>query len=298
MNVDLHCHSTNSDGTWSVEQILKEAERKGVKVLAITDHDNFQGSIEAKQITGQYFTGKLIPGIEISTRIGGKSLHFLAYFPSFELDDDSRLLQNLEKIRNSRVWRMKEMVKKANEIGFEITYDEVLREVTTGTDGSTQPADVISRPHLARLLVKKGLVKSFEEAFDKFIADGKPLHVSRFSLEFSQWIEQVSELGGMIVWAHPFEGYKDNFEEFMKFANIVTNSPIAGIERIYNYEGKYKVSKEFQEKGNEYLDKIIQQNNYLITAGGDFHGNVGLLGELSLDEEHVQRFLLKLNLSD
>ncbi|OLS19836.1 MAG: hypothetical protein HeimC2_39570 [Candidatus Heimdallarchaeota archaeon LC_2] len=298
MNVDLHCHSTNSDGTWSVEQILKEAERKGVKVLAITDHDNFLGSIEAKQIAEQHFTGILIPGIEISTRIKGKSLHFLAYLPSFEFDNESKLLQNLAKIRDSRVWRMKEMIKKANAIGFGITFDEVLEEVTTGTDGTSQPADVISRPHLARVLVKKGYVETFEEAFDNFIADGKPLYISRFSLEFSEWIEQVSELEGIIVWAHPFEGYQDNFEEFLEYANHVTKFPIAGIERIYNYEGKYNVSKEFQAKGNEYLDKIIKKNNYLITAGGDFHGNVGLLGELDLSKEHVQNFLLRLNFSD
>ncbi|MHA2032702.1 MAG: PHP domain-containing protein [Candidatus Kariarchaeaceae archaeon] len=291
MNIDLHCHSTNSDGTWSVEQILVESENKGVKVLAITDHDNFEGSIEAFQLKNSLFTGKLIAGIEISTRIMGKSLHFLAYFKNINLNPESKLLLNLEKIRNSRVWRMKEMIKKANEIGFNVTYEDVLEEVSTGLDGSKQPTDVISRPHLARVLMKKGLVHSFEEAFDSYIADGKPLHVSRFSLEFSEWIEQVTELGGIIIWAHPFEGYDDNFEEFLKYADYVTSFPIAGVERIYNYEGKYKVSKDFQIKGNKYLDKIITEKNYVITAGGDFHGNVGLLGELSLQEEDYKKFL-------
>ncbi|MHA2099448.1 MAG: PHP domain-containing protein [Candidatus Kariarchaeaceae archaeon] len=291
MNIDLHCHSTNSDGTWSVEQILVESENKGVKVLAITDHDNFEGSIEAFQLKNSLFTGKLIAGIEISTRIMGKSLHFLAYFKNINLNPESKLLLNLEKIRNSRVWRMKEMIKKANEIGFNVTYEDVLEEVSTGLDGSKQPTDVISRPHLARVLMKKGLVHSFEEAFDSYIADGKPLHVSRFSLEFSEWIEQVTELGGIIIWAHPFEGYDDNFEEFLKYADYVTSFPIAGVERIYNYEGKYKVNKDFQIKGNKYLDKIITEKNYVITAGGDFHGNVGLLGELSLQEEDYKKFL-------
>jgi predicted metal-dependent phosphoesterase TrpH len=291
VNIDLHCHSTNSDGTWSVEQILVESENKGVKVLAITDHDNFEGSIEAFQLKNSLFTGKLIAGIEISTRIMGKSLHFLAYFKNINLNPESKLLLNLEKIRNSRVWRMKEMIKKANEIGFNVTYEDVLEEVSTGLDGSKQPTDVISRPHLARVLMKKGLVHSFEEAFDSYIADGKPLHVSRFSLEFSEWIEQVTELGGIIIWAHPFEGYDDNFEEFLKYADYVTSFPIAGVERIYNYEGKYKVNKDFQIKGNKYLDKIITEKNYVITAGGDFHGNVGLLGELSLQEEDYKKFL-------
>lgn len=296
MNVDLHCHSTNSDGTWSVEQILVEAEKKGIKVLAITDHDNFQGSIEASLRSTQIFTGKLVPGIEISTRIKGKSLHFLAYFPTTILNPESTLLQNLVKIRDSRVCRMKKMIKKANEAGFDVTYEDVLDEVTMGIDGSKQPSDVISRPHLARVLVKKGIIDSFDEAFDNYIADGKPLHVSRFSLEFSEWIDQVSELGGIMIWAHPFEGYHGNFDEFVEFADYITSFPIAGIERIYNYKGKYKVSDEFQIRGNEYLDKKIEENDFLITAGGDFHGNVGLLGELSLPEEQVERFLAKLNL--
>ncbi|MCE7736779.1 MAG: PHP domain-containing protein [Candidatus Heimdallarchaeota archaeon] len=297
MNVDLHCHSTNSDGTWSVTQILIEAERKGVKILAITDHDNFQGSVEANQLAPDYFSGKLIAGIEISTKIMNKSLHFLAYFPSFDLDPQCELLQNLEKIKNSRVWRMKEMIKKAKEIGFDITYEDVINEVTTGTDGSSQPADVISRPHLARVLVNKGYVKSFDEAFDRYLADGKTLHIARFTLDFEEWIKQVKDLRGIIIWAHPFEGYHDDFDEFVKYAEYVTGFPIAGIERIYNYKGKYKVSEDFIKRGNQYLDKIIAQKQFVITAGGDFHGNVGVLGELELPENKSNQFLnlLKLN---
>jgi len=294
MNVDLHCHSTNSDGTWSVSQILIEAERKGVDILAITDHDNFQGSIEAHQLASNYFTGKLVAGIEISTRIMNKSLHFLAYFPTFDLDPKSELLLNLEKIRNDRVWRMKEMIKKTNEMGFDVTYEDVMEEVSTGTDGSQQPSDVISRPHLARVLVKKGYVDSFEEAFDKYVADGKALYVSRLTLKFEDWIQQVQDLGGILVWAHPFEGYHDNFDEFMKFAEYITRFPITGIERVYNYEGKYRISKDFEKMGNQYLDKVIAEKNFIITAGGDFHGNVGFLGELDLPEKNCIQFLKQL----
>ncbi len=298
MNVDLHCHSTNSDGTWSVEQILIEAEIKGVKVLAITDHDNFQGSIEAEGLAQSNFTGKLIPGIEISTRIRGKSIHFLAYFPSFTLNPNSDLLKNLMKIRNSRVWRMKEMVKKANQVGLKISYEDVLEEVMTGTDGSQQPADVISRPHLARVMINKGYVESFEDAFDNYLADGKSLHVSRFTLDLNEWIEQVTELRGLLVWAHPFHGYNDDFDQFIEYAQYITKFQIAGIEMVYNYKGKYKVSDEFVARGTIYLNEIISEKKYLITSGGDFHGNVGILGELELSEESVNKFMSKLNISN
>ena len=201
MNVDLHCHSTNSDGTWSVADILIEAERKGVKCLAITDHDNLGGSTEAFKLKDEIFTGEMIAGIEISTRIEGKARHFLAYFPTVNISTDSPLMQNLAKIRNSRVWRMKEMLKRAADTfdNFVITFEDVLKEASTGHDGSPQPADVVSRPHLARLLQKRGYVSTFEQAFDEYIGDKGPLYVSRFSLELDEWIQEVKDLGGCRV---------------------------------------------------------------------------------------------------
>jgi len=291
MNIDLHCHSTNSDGTWSVEEILKEAEKKGVKGLCISDHDNLNGSIEAFEKAPGLFSGKLVAGIEISTVIHQQKVHLLAYFPTIDLPVSSNLIQNLDKIQNSRVWRMKEMIKKARALGMEVSYEEVLEEAGTGTKGDKQPTDVLSRPHLARVLIKKGYVKDFDEAFNQYLADGKPIQVDRFTLDFEQWIEQVDELNGIIIWAHPLHGHEEQEDTFQKIANTLKQSSIHGVERIYNYKGKYTISDEFEKWGNEHLDKLIEEQNWLITAGGDFHGNVGVIGELDLPETDWDIFI-------
>ncbi|MHA2250606.1 MAG: PHP domain-containing protein [Candidatus Kariarchaeaceae archaeon] len=296
MNIDLHCHSTNSDGTWSVEQILIEAEKKGIIGLSITDHDNFQGSLEAFQLKDKMFSGLLVPGIEISTRINSKTFHLLAYFPSFDLDLNDILFKNLEKIRDSRIWRMKEMIKKANHHGFEVSFDEVLKEAGTGLDGTQQPTDVLSRPHLARVLLNKGYVENFGQAFDKYLADGKPIHVYRFTLDVGEWVQQVKNLGGILIWAHPFHGHDEELESFNSIVKIMDEANIDGVESIYNYHGKYNVSQEFIQKCTPILQDYIRKKKWIITAGGDFHGNVGKLGVLDLPENDWEVFLQKLGL--
>ena len=294
MKVDLHCHSTNSDGTWSVQSILNEVEKKGVKVLSITDHDNFEGSLEA--FRSKIFSGILVPGIEISTEVLNRSMHFLAFFPDFETESKSELLDNLNKIKNSRVWRMKEMIKRAQALNMDVTWEEVLEEAGKGDDGSKQPTDIISRPHLARVLIKKGIVKDFDDAFDRYLADGQPLHVSRFSLEFDEWVTLVTKLGGIMIWAHPFHGHKENLDDFKAVLKIVKQSKVIGVEKNYNYRGKYPVSDGFISQCLQLLEEVIQEKNWIITAGGDFHGNVGSLGEMDLDENNVHRFLDKLGI--
>jgi len=297
MNIDLHCHSTNSDGTWSVLEILQEAERKKVVGLCISDHDNFKGSLEAQDLANGIFSGTLIPGIEIATKVLDQSVHLLAYFPSFNLPEDSILFLNLQKIRKSRVWRMKEMLKKAEEKGMNITFDEVLNVAGSGMDGSKQPTDVLSRPHLARLLVMKGYATSFDEAFKQYLANGKVLHVAKFSLELAEWVDQVKELGGILVWAHPFVGFDNNLEIFANVLDKIGTTDLAGVELVYNYEGKYVVDQAFIDEAKPLVEQMVQDKNLIITSGGDFHGNTGVLGELDLEEEDWHQFLKLLNIT-
>ena len=296
MNIDLHCHSTNSDGTWPVSKLLEEAEKKRIQGLSITDHDNFNGSLEANRVNENVFSGILIPGIEISTRIEGQTVHLLAYFPQFDINQDADLFQNLEKIKESRSWRMKEMIKKAKIKGFEVNFDDVSRLAALGIDGSVQSTDVLSRPHLARVLMEKGYVSSIDEAFDLYLADGKDLHVYRFTQKIDEWVNQIRNLKGLIIWAHPYQGHDEDFDNFMKIANIIQQSKIDGVERIYNYKAKYQVSQGFIDRGNSYIDELITTNDWLITAGGDFHGDVGRFGELELAEVDWHRFLNQLGL--
>ena len=295
MIVDLHCHSTNSDGTWEVERILKEAERKHIQALCISDHDNISGTQEAfwKKEEERIFSGVLIPGIEISTRVRNQKAHLLAYFSSLDKALNSRLLEVLDKIKNSRIFRMKKMIEKANRMGMELTFDEVIQEAATGIDGDQQPAEIISRPHLARVLAKKGYVNSVEEAFGKFLADGKPLAVERFTLKYFEWIDLIHSIGGIIVWAHPLHGRK-SVEDLREIATTLVDAGIDGIEYYYDYTQKYPIDARFEKTGKKILDGLTEAKRLVKTAGGDFHGDVGILG-LEMPKEEFDLFLNRLN---
>ncbi len=281
MKIDLHCHSVHSDGTDTVREILMAAEKLGIKGLCISDHDNFGGSLEAFQIKKGLYSGELIPGIEISTRVLGKTVHLLAYLPSFDVLDN-QLFRTLDDLKNERVRRMRKMISLANEHGYAITFEEVLEEVS-GEDGE-QPIDVIGRPHFAKVFIRKGYAKDLEDAFDNFIGDGKPLYAQKISPTYEEWISMVHSIGGLISWAHPLHGHNSDFASFTETADILMKY-VDAIELNYNYDGKYRVSKELQIRGKEYLKGAINNNNLLVTAGGDYHGNVGVLGIVDLAED-------------
>lgn len=290
----MHCHSTHSDGTNTVEQILRKAENLGIKALCISDHDNINGSLEAIKIGKGLFSGELIVGIEISTEVNDKKIHLLAHFPSHEFPENSKLIANLDKIKDSRVWRMKEMIKKANDFGFDVTFEEVLKEASSADDGSKSPIDILSRPHLARVLIKRGFVSSFDEAFNKYLGDGKKFHVSRFTLSFDKWIEYVHAHRGLVTWAHPLEGHDGDLESVKNVASELVKK-IDGIEIFYRYDGKYVVPKDLQEDGTLYLESLIVEHDLLRTAGGDYHEeNVGFLGGVDLPEDDWNKFKNKL----
>lgn len=299
MKVDLHSHSTNSDGTKSVREILTMAQAKGVKVLAITDHDNLKGAEEASYVNEveQIYSGILVPGIEISTYVGEENVHLLAFFPNISQINKSKLRESLLAIQDSRVYRMKKMVELAQKSGIPITFEEVIDEVKQSSDGSDSPTDVISRPHFARVLVKKNIVADVEEAFHKYIGNDKPFYVSRLSLTYDDWIELVNEEGGVVVWAHPLHARDEDLIRLTSVATHLIENGLDGIELVYDYQGKYVVSEDFVVKGTEELYKFVEKHNLLVTSGGDYHGDVGKLGELELDEKHVHKFLSRLSIT-
>ncbi len=295
MLIDLHCHSTNSDGTWTVEEILRKANEKGIKILSITDHDNLKGSVEAFQLnsSNNLFEGILIAGMEISTKVLGQKVHLLAFFPDIQTAQHPDLISVLDKIQNSRYYRMKKMIERANQFGFEVTFEEVLKEASG--DNNEQPTDVISRPHLGRVLVKKGYVQDLKEAFDNYLADGKPLAVERFTLKFSEWIDLIHRIGGIIIWAHPLHARKD-MSALKEVTGYLRKYGIDGFELYYDYTQKYKISPDFEKEGSTFLWEIAKRNKDLvITAGGDFHGDVGVLG-MEIPLEHVQKFFEKVGI--
>jgi 3',5'-nucleoside bisphosphate phosphatase len=298
MNVDLHCHSTNSDGTKSVEEILKMAEIKKIHTLSITDHDNLKGSIEAFELnhSKKIFSGNLVAGIEISTEVDKYNVHLLAYFPSISKVRDSKVNKILLKIQESRLNRMQKMVEKANKLGLKVTYEEVVQEAKLGEGSTNQPADVIGRPHLARVFIKKGYVSNVDEAFQIYMARGKPLYEARYTLEYKEWVKLIHENDGMVVWAHPLVARNEDLDVLKFVGDRLIEAGIDGIEYVYRYKGKYPVPDGFIIEGNQVLKKLIKTNELLITSGGDYHGDVGVLGALELSRIDLEKFINKLNL--
>ena len=186
--IDLHTHSTFSDGTFTPLQLVKYAEEKGLKAFALTDHDTTEGVKEAKSIETNV---EVISGVEISTRYDKKEIHIVGLYVN---ENDADLNKQLKYYREKRVTRNFEILEKLNSLGVNITIDDV-KESCTG--------DVISRAHIAKALVSKGFVGSYTEAFDRYLGDNKCAYVPRETLNYEESMELITKAGGVPVLAHP-----------------------------------------------------------------------------------------------
>jgi len=292
VKADIHSHSSNSDGTWNVKKLLEEAERLELECYAVTDHDNLEGSIQALNFSS-VFSGILIPGMEVSTKVDGRTVHLLAFFPKIGHDEIPDVHEVLDKVKNSRYHRMEKMVEKGIENGFKITMEEIHMEVTK--DGSS--ADIIARPHLARVLVQKGYAGDMDEAFDKYLSEGKLLYVERFTLNYMEWIKLVHKNSGIVVWAHPLFYQEEDVELLRKSFDLLYREGIDGIEIVYPYNKRRgKLDLNYIEEGQSFLQQKIEENKLLWTSGGDFHGDNGILGFAEIDDEMVERLLRKIGI--
>jgi len=263
MAVDLHIHTDASDGSLSPETVVKKAKDMDYDSIAITDHDTVNGLEEAIKI-GDKVNLEVIPGIEFNTKLDGYEVHILGYLIDYKNND---LLKESRKIKKSRVKRVKEIIKKLNDIGFDIS----AKEVFDLSDGGS-----VGRSHVARILKNKGYVQSFSEAFDKYLAVDKIAYVNRYRLTTKEAIDLIEKANGIPVLAHP--GLINNDDLLDKIVNL----GIKGIEAYY-YEHNSSETKKYVE--------YAKNNNLLLTAGSDDHGpgnKDGMrLGEMKFDYKLV-----------
>ena len=192
MRIDLHTHSRASDGTDSPGGLVRAAAAAGLDVLAVTDHDTSDGWAEATEAA--HDTGvTLIPGMEISTRHGGRGVHLLAYLPDPTYPP---LAAELQRVLRGRAGRVPAMLERLHALGIEITADDV-RRAADGTAAS-------GRPHVADALVTLGVVPDRTAAFDRYLGWGKPAHVDRYAAPLEEAIRAVTGAGGVTVIAHPW----------------------------------------------------------------------------------------------
>ena len=192
VRIDLHTHSNRSDGTDPVDVLMAHAKRAGLDVIALTDHDTADGWADGRRAAEDLGIG-FVPGIEISCKLDGISVHLLGYLPDPSYPG---LAEELRIVRDGRTDRIPSIVARLNSLGVDLTVDEVLAQAT-GTPS-------VGRPHVADALVAKGTVANRSEAFDRFLADGRPGHVSHYAIEPGRAIDLVREAGGVPIIAHPW----------------------------------------------------------------------------------------------
>lgn len=247
--IDLHLHTTHSDGSQTPAAVVKLAHDAGVSALAITDHDITTGLPEAIA-AGQELGIEVIPGIEISSRHGESELHVLGYFLKWE---DPQLNARLMTLREGRHRRNPQIIERLRALGIDITYDEV--RAVAGSDS-------VGRPHIARVLMDKKVVTSAKEAFDRFLADGKPAYVPRDLPSPADAIRWIKDAGGLAVLAHP-TWVKAIDGTLTDLARQLKADGLDGVEVHY--------SSHTPRQTREYLS-LAKTLGLLVTGGSDFHG--------------------------
>ncbi len=248
--IDLHMHTTASDGSSTPEELVKTCAELGLETIAVTDHDNTSAVDAAKEAALQYSLD-VVPGIEISTYRGEAEYHILGYF--IDTENDS-LLGLTEAIIQSRIDRTHEMVDKLTEMGYPIEFSDV-KKFATGVS--------IGRPHVARALVERGYVDEIGDAFtDQFIGGGGDAYVEKKKVLPLEAIQVILKAGGVPVIAHPHlinHGKALDKEEIARLKD-------AGLKGVEVYQTKH------DEKTTLKYKKIAEELDLIITGGSDYHG--------------------------
>src|SRR6187549_3217210 len=217
MRIDLHTHSSVSDGTDTPAELVDKAHAVGLDVVGLTDHDTFDGLAEAAA-EGERLGVVVVPGMELSCSRQGSSVHVLAYGAD---PSSPGLAEEMVRVRDGRLGRLAGVLAKLAELGVPVSEAEVMAQV------GSSPS--VGRPHIADALIKAGHVRDRQEAFDRFLADGGPAHVPRYTIEVDRGIDLVHEAGGLAVIAHPWGRGREHVLPPQVLAALVHDHGLDGI---------------------------------------------------------------------
>ena len=244
--IDLHIHTTASDGRFSPAEIVRKSAELGLSVIAIADHDSVNGIAEALEAAKAYPQLTVIPAVEINTDIPRGEAHVLGYFIDFT---DRELNVALEHLRDSRRLRAQRMIDKLAKLGVHIEWERVQEIAGNGT---------IGRPHLAQAMLEKGYITANREAFTRYIGKDGPAHVEREKITPTGAVELVLHANGLPVLAHPFT---INDTETMIIE--LKQAGLVGIETYY---------KDYDADQIAELARLADKYNLITTGGTDYHG--------------------------
>lgn len=281
--IDLHIHSTASDGTLTPAEVVSSAmaqagNTKDPVVIALTDHDTVAGVPEFMKEAAKYKDRlTAIPGVEISTDYNGVEIHVLGY----NIDiNNAPLLERLKVCRESRDGRNEKIIQKLQEQGFEITMDDIR---------PADPNETIARPHIAKQLLKKHYVSSVKEAFDKYLAEGRCCYVERIMPTPQEAISLIKNSGGIAVLAHLMYYKKLDAAQKAELTAQLKEAGLTGIEAYYN---------TYTPEEEEFVKSLAKQHALLHTGGTDFHGqnkpHISLFkgqGEMEIPEAILPSFM-------
>lgn len=245
--VDLHTHTTVSDGTCTPSELVRLAAEKGLSAVAVTDHDAVEGWYEAARAGAE--TGvEVVPGIEISTKFRG-AVHILGYF----IDPGSPVLDEvLDWIVRDRDERNRKMAALMEADGIPIRYEEM----------QARFGAVVGRPHFARVLTELGLAESINDAFARFVEKGQKYYVGRSFLSIERSVELIGEAGGVAVLAHPFQ-YRMDDAGLRELIEHCMEHGLRGMECRYS---------GYTKEQEDYLEALAEEYGLVKTGGSDFHG--------------------------
>ena len=267
--VDLHLHSTASDGRFTPAEIVQQAAEQGLNVIAITDHDSVGGIAPALVAAKAFPRLKVIPGIELSTYVPQGEVHVLGYFIDYA---NREFRVTLEGLRNSRLERAQGMIAKLQNLGIHIDWGRVQEIAGTGS---------IGRPHIAQAMLEKGYITSFEEAFDKYISRDGPAYFEREKMSPVEAVALVLQVNGLPVLAHPFTA--SNTE------TLIAELKAAGLVGIEAYYDGYTADETSR------LVSLAERYGLIATGGSDYHGlktaSETALGSVDVPMESVERLV-------
>lgn len=258
--VDLHLHTTFSDGTLSPTELVRLCARRGLRTIAITDHDSTEGISEALEVAEPPSGLTVIPGIELSTDVPGSEIHLLGYFVRYQ---EPGFQRSLKELRAGRQDRAESMVRKLNTLGIDISWDRV-QEISGGA--------ALGRPHIAQVMVEAGYVQYPRDAFDQYIGRNGPAYVERVKLTPVDAVEMLVRNGALPVMAHPTyfmeRSDADSVAKLTRTLPELKDAGLVGMEVYY---------KDYSPEEVESLARVAEEMGLVPCGGSDYHasGNPG-----------------------
>jgi len=285
--IDLHAHSHASDGQLAPVELVRLAEAKKLAAVSLTDHDTIAGLPDARAAAAQLPSLRFINGLELSAVFPAGTLHILAY----AFDRQARSLAALTgRLRAARNQRNPKMLAKLQALGFDVTMDELVALAGLPRQGASQKEQIVGRPHMALLLMRKGCVRSVEEAFKRYLGDGRPAYVDKERIAPRAAIAAIHDAGGLAVLAHPVQLRCENRAQLERVVRQFVRDGIDGIE-CYHTDHTPGQTRLYLE--------LARRFKLGVTGGSDFHGPARLDARLgrprvplaAIPDDFAQRLL-------